>query len=93
MYVHIICIVCIILQDLTSQVVPVIIVGCQAASISRQLRKLLIAKVQEMCEENPQLYLVDISVRFVSNASLKTDILELRHRLYDVASAMKLSLG
>ena len=73
--------------------VPVVIVGCQAPSVSKQLRKILIAKVQKLCEENPQLYRVDISVRPVSSASLKTDILELRHHLYDVASAMKLSLG
>ena len=46
-----------------------------------------------MREENPQLCHIDITVKFVSNASLKTDILELRHHLYDVASSMKLSLG
>ena len=81
------------LQDQTSKAVSVIIIGCQTKSISPQLKKLLIAKVEKMCEDNPQLCHVNITVRFVSNETLRTNILELRHHLYGVASAVKLSFG
>ena len=81
------------LQDQTSKAVSVIIVGCQSKSISSQLKKLLVAKMEKMCEENPQLCHVNITVSFVSNANLRMDILELRDHLYGVASAVKLSFG
>ena len=71
----------------------VTIVGCQLKRISKQLKQILVKKVQEMCQESPQLCRVVITVKFVSNAHLKADILELLHHLYNTASAVELSLG
>ena len=93
MYIFLLNCVYVYLQDHTSKAVSVIIVGCQTKSIGSHLKKLLIAKVEKMCEENPQLCHINTTVRFVSNANLKKDILELRHHLFDVASTVKLSFG
>ena len=79
------------LKDQTSKQVSVIIVGCQIAVISDRLKSILVNKVQEMCRES--LCGVVITIKFVSKASLKKDILEFRHHLYDTASVVRLSFG
>ena len=71
----------------------VVIVGCQTAAINDRLKSDLIKKVNEICQESLQLRGVLITIKFVSNQTLKKDIPELRCHLHDTASAMRLSFG